>query len=587
MCLNGEDEVLRFYSMNDPGEGPDTAQREPISLHHTHAVMVVTARTNEIRLVYPKIGAEFYLLFDDFKDKQDWWVCCHQVQDWTKRLNKKSKIKLEEPSSFSWICNFWTDPDLRVERRVSQKFIESSMLPGFDVVEDANGVQSVEPHFWRVARVTYERVVKIIIRPPRSEYRLEDLGRRTFMFMEVQYVRNDFVIQNPRGMNLQCSQWMSHNWKTRADERTILIYLHGNASCRKEVLQQLSLLFSLGIDVVTLDTSGSGHSDGEYVSLGFYEQTDVHVLVKYLQESGKAGKIAIWGRSMGAATCLLYSGLIAAPDHNIAAIIADSSFSSMPTLARDYVNTAIKNKDEELMKSFIREQAISMVDSDIQFRANFHMENCAPLEAAPLITAPTMLIHTVQDTTISISHMEEIYGKLKKAKSKVCVVEEQKQRKGPHSAINHNSVRLVQTFAEIANFLMRHLDLKGSARSVPPRYKRALGKVMLVQGLDKYTFFNSYENTIIWDNEPLEAKNKWVAHKTRFFNNVWTLPPWFLDWFFDVCELPKSKSLQKKAAIEIGKELMRDELGINDCVSGMTEKRNNENQNQVAAMMGR
>ena len=87
-----------------------------------------------------------------------------------------------------------------------------------------------------------------------------------------------------------------------------LVYLHGNASCRLEALKQLSLALSLGASLVTLDTSGSGLSEGEYISLGHFEQSDVLELTTYLKETGRATRIAVWGRSMGAVTALLYAG---------------------------------------------------------------------------------------------------------------------------------------------------------------------------------------------------------------------------------------------------------------------------------------
>jgi alpha/beta superfamily hydrolase len=53
--------------------------------------------------------------------------------------------------------------------------------------------------------------------------------------------------------------------------------MHGNSSARVEVLPQLSYLLSLGLAVFAFDFAGSGKSDGEYVSLGYYEREDLMV----------------------------------------------------------------------------------------------------------------------------------------------------------------------------------------------------------------------------------------------------------------------------------------------------------------------
>lgn len=48
-------------------------------------------------------------------------------------------------------------------------------------------------------------------------------------------------------------------------------------------------------------------SDGEYVSLGYWEKQDVAAVVEYLRGTGRITTIGLWGRSMGAVTALLYS----------------------------------------------------------------------------------------------------------------------------------------------------------------------------------------------------------------------------------------------------------------------------------------
>ena len=44
---------------------------------------------------------------------------------------------------------------------------------------------------------------------------------------------------------------------------------------------------------MAVDLSGSGMSDGEYISLGVYEKEDVVCIVKHLREEGKTSKVFI------------------------------------------------------------------------------------------------------------------------------------------------------------------------------------------------------------------------------------------------------------------------------------------------------
>jgi dienelactone hydrolase len=51
--------------------------------------------------------------------------------------------------------------------------------------------------------------------------------------------------------------------------------------------------------------SGCGRSDGKYISLGVYEKADLIAVIDHCKERGYQ-TIGLWGRSMGAATAILY-----------------------------------------------------------------------------------------------------------------------------------------------------------------------------------------------------------------------------------------------------------------------------------------
>jgi pimeloyl-ACP methyl ester carboxylesterase len=82
------------------------------------------------------------------------------------------------------------------------------------------------------------------------------------------------------------------------------------------------MVLASGITLVALDFSGSGRSEGEYISLGFYERDDVKTLIHHLRQSNKASAIGLWGRSMGAVTALMHAD----SDPTIACLVLDSAF---------------------------------------------------------------------------------------------------------------------------------------------------------------------------------------------------------------------------------------------------------------------
>jgi pimeloyl-ACP methyl ester carboxylesterase len=109
-------------------------------------------------------------------------------------------------------------------------------------------------------------------------------------------------------LNLQCSHWEPVE---RTVERIpVVIYMHGNASARVEVLPQLTVLLALGVAVFAFDFAGSGKSDGEHVTLGYFEREDLLCVVAHLRATDVVSTIALWGRSMGAGGSFCRDGTI-------------------------------------------------------------------------------------------------------------------------------------------------------------------------------------------------------------------------------------------------------------------------------------
>lgn len=69
----------------------------------------------------------------------------------------------------------------------------------------------------------------------------------------------------------------------------------------------MPFLAQRGIGYFIFDFSGSGNSQGDYVTLGWNEAEDLEIVINYLKNCGRVSDIALWGRSMGAVTSLLYA----------------------------------------------------------------------------------------------------------------------------------------------------------------------------------------------------------------------------------------------------------------------------------------
>ncbi|THF98457.1 hypothetical protein TEA_006720 [Camellia sinensis var. sinensis] len=140
-------------------------------------------------------------------------------------------------------------------------------------------------------------------------------------------------LRNQRGHTLQCSHYVPSPFPEDTPLPCV-IYCHGNSGCRADANEAAVILLPSNITVFTLDFSGSGLSDGDYVSLGWHEKDDLKVVVSYLRSNEQISCIGLWGRSMGAVTSLLYG----AEDPSIAGMVLDSAFSNLFDLMMELVD---------------------------------------------------------------------------------------------------------------------------------------------------------------------------------------------------------------------------------------------------------
>nr|XP_008384339.2 uncharacterized protein LOC103446950 isoform X3 [Malus domestica] len=176
--------------------------------------------------------------------------------------------------------------------------------------------------------------INFVIRPPRAEYNPDQyLWEKDFTLAGRAYKRQDLELTNARGHTLRCSHYLPSPFPEDVSLPCV-IYCHGNSGCRADANEAAVMLLPSNITVFTLDFSGSGLSDGDYVSLGWHERDDLKIVVSYLRSKKQNLRIGLWGRSMGAVTCLLYG----AEDPSIAGMVLDSAFSSLYVLMMELVD---------------------------------------------------------------------------------------------------------------------------------------------------------------------------------------------------------------------------------------------------------
>jgi len=278
---------------------------------------------------------------------------------------------------------------------------------------------------------------------------MEQLGPPAFNFCNRRFTRTDFTLRTKRGYNLECSHWEPVERAT--DRIPVIIYMHGNSSARLEVIPQLSYLLSLGLAVFAFDFAGSGKSDGEFVSLGYYEREDLSCIVAHLRATNVVSTIALWGRSMGAATSLMFGDR----DPSIACMILDSPFADLTQLCEEMVEKA--REQGVVVPGIVVSLAIRMIQSSVKKQAGFNIKHISPIAHADKCFIPALFVAGEHDDFIKKHHSEDLHAKYAGDKNLIIVEGD------------HNSPRPKFMFDSASIFLQTCLQIPNDwALSVPP-----------------------------------------------------------------------------------------------------------------------
>lgn len=322
---------------------------------------------------------------------------------------------------------------------------------GQEAVEDATGQLS----YWYLLKHGYNELVHLIIRPPRAQYTLDDLGPSQFSFGSSQFERRDFDVVNDRQQTLRCSHWLPvavSDSSRSPQELPCVIYLHGNSSCRVEALSVLRTCLASGMTVVAFDCAGSGQSDGEYISLGYFEREDLKAVVAHLRASRVVSAVGLWGRSMGAATALLHADR----DPSIAGIVVDSAFTSLEQLVQEIVERG--RREGYTIPGFAVKIVMKFIRASVQKRAGFDLKRLSPIAHAAESFVPALFIAATGDEFIAPHHSDQLYAQYAGDKNVVKV-------KG-----DHNTVRPQFLLDSAGIFLQTALqvDPRLAPRGLPP-----------------------------------------------------------------------------------------------------------------------
>ncbi|AIO00276.1 hypothetical protein LPMP_300410 [Leishmania panamensis] len=247
-----------------------------------------------------------------------------------------------------------------------------------------------------------DNMCNFIIRPPRSTYEMEDLGPDVFRIdgdSKQRFMRHDFELENMRGLRFQCSWFKPYPGR----RMPCVVYCHANCGGRYDGLEALFVLRQ-GFSLFCFDFCGSGMSEGEYISLGFYERQDLVAVMEFLTlKSDEVDGVALWGRSMGAVAAIMY----ASKDRWVRCIVCDSPFASLRLLIDDLVERH-GGRTARVVPNMLVRGIVERIRKRIMKRAAFDIDDLDAVKYAKSCNVPALLFHGADDDFVSPTHSEMI-----------------------------------------------------------------------------------------------------------------------------------------------------------------------------------
>ncbi|KAL1358738.1 hypothetical protein HN51_003993 [Arachis hypogaea] len=348
-----------------------------------------------------------------------------------------------------------------------------------------------------------DQFINFVIRPPRAEYDPEQyLWEKEFTLAGRTYIRQDLELKNSRGYTLQCSHYLPSPFPENASLPCV-IYCHGNSGCRADANEAVVVLLPSNITVFTLDFSGSGLSEGDYVSLGWHEKDDLKMAVSYLRSNKQISGIGLWGRSMGAVTSILYG----AEDPYIAGMVLDSAFSNLYTLMMELVDVY-----KIRLPKFTVKMAVQYMRRVIEKKAKFDIMDLKLLPVAAKTFIPALFAHANDDKFIQPHHTELI--------SKVYAGDKNVIRFNG----DHNSSRPQSFFDSVAVFFCKVLHPPPIPRTRKVDKYFNLGSLRLGSGLDESLLYEILSSLRSAASTTDAASSSSSAPNASFVDSVGGLP---------------------------------------------------------------
>ena len=214
----------------------------------------------------------------------------------------------------------------------------------------------------------------------------------------------DWTLESFDGLKLYAKKFSpaetSNNWA---------ILIHGYGRDGTFAYDYAEEYLKRGWNVLIPDLRASGHSEGEFITMGALESRDVFDWAKKISDANPDAKIVLHGVSMGAATVLMTAAL---EPKNLVAVVEDCGYTS-----------AYEMFAAQLKKIFSLPEYPVMPCANLvcKFNTGVKISDAAPINVVDKIKIPVLFIHGDEDGLVPFEMMEKLFDACTSPKEKFVV----------------------------------------------------------------------------------------------------------------------------------------------------------------------
>ncbi len=201
----------------------------------------------------------------------------------------------------------------------------------------------------------------------------------------------DVEIQSDSGFRLR-GWWIPG--PEGGDGRAV-IFVHGAKSSRFQALDGAPHWHRRGYGLLTMDLSGRGASEGQYVTYSVNERKDVRSMLAWARKRAGSDpdRIVLFGTSNGAASAIY----AAAEDQRVPALALDAPFGDLWEAA-----------SSELRSRGMRPAVLWPLSWAVRWRAGIRLAEIRPSEVIDRIASPVLFVHGDADDRVPLSQTQQM-----------------------------------------------------------------------------------------------------------------------------------------------------------------------------------